>query len=372
MMLALSVIAIIFGLIPVCNTIANCLLLRRPPLSLRPSSVSILIPARDEESTIAASIDAALANRGIEIEVIVLDDGSKDRTAAIVAERASKDDRLRLAHAPALPPEWKGKPHACHVLAGLARSEFLLFVDADVRLSPDAASRLASTDADLVSGVPRQILGGVFERAIIPMINSLIYGYLPISMMRSRPSDTSLTAACGQLMMVRRASYEACGGHRAVATAMHDGLQLARHFRRSGFRTDLIDGTLLASCRMYDTPSAVWNGFSKNATEGMAKPVALPVWTVLLAGGWLLPGILLAAAMLGASVPAVSLLAGLVLVQISARAAQAFKCREPASAVALHPVGVILTLAIQWHALVAARRGKLVEWRGRSYRPSTE
>jgi len=372
MMLALTIVAVVLGLIPVCNTLVNCFLLRRPDEATPQPSVSILIPARDEEATIGPSIVAALASLNAEIEVIVLDDGSADRTAEIVRNHASIDDRVRLEKAPALPTGWKGKPHACHVLAKLARHDLLLFVDADVRLAPDAANRLASTGSDLVSGVPKQLLGGLFEHVIIPMINSLIYGYLPIGLMRSRRADPSLTAACGQLMMIRRSAYEACGGHAAIASTMHDGLQLARHFRRSGLSTDLVDGTQLASCRMYTSSRDVWTGFSKNATEGMAKPVALPVWTLLLAGGWLLPAGILLAATFGDDVAATPLLLGLVLLQLIARLAQAFKCREPILAVLLHPLGVVLTLAIQWTALLAAYRGRSVEWRGRAYTPNTE
>lgn len=88
-MTALVVLALCLGLIPVCNTFANCLLLRRPRASGKVPSVAILIPARNEERTILACIDAALASRGATIEVIVLDDGSTDSTAAIVAKRAS-------------------------------------------------------------------------------------------------------------------------------------------------------------------------------------------------------------------------------------------------------------------------------------------
>lgn len=369
-MTVLVVLALCLGLIPVCNTFANCLLLRRPRASGKVPSVAILIPARNEERTILACIDAALASRDATIEVIVLDDGSTDNTAAIVAERASGDARLRLVTAPPLPLNWKGKPHACHVLASYAQSDFLLFVDADVTLAPDAAAALAAADADLVSGVPRQRVGGIVESAVVPMINSLIYGYLPIFFMRAMPANEALTAACGQLMMVRAQAYRACGGHAAVALAMHDGLQLARHFRRSGFRTDLVDATQLATCRMYDTAAAVWSGFSKNATEGMAKPIALPVWSTLLIGGWLLPMALLVAGFLGAPVAQLPLLAGLVGLQTASRIAQAVKCGEPVRAVLLHPLGVILTLAIQWNALIDYYRGKSVEWRGRSYQPT--
>ncbi len=279
-MTALLLVAAALALLPALNTLINVALLRTPPLPAGTPGVAILIPARDEEATIGACVDAALASQGVDVEVIVLDDGSRDQTRAIVEERCRRDVRLRMASAPPLPEGWKGKPHACQVLSQLASRPFLLFVDADVRLSPDAAARLVPpAGVDLVSGVPRQIVGGAVEAAVIPMIDSLIYGYLPVALMRAMPWQ-ALTAACGQLIMVRAAAYRQCGGHGAVAGYMHDGMQLAKLFRRHGCRTDLVHGAGLAQCRMYDSAKAVFEGFAKNATEGMARPLALPVWTL--------------------------------------------------------------------------------------------
>jgi hypothetical protein len=369
-MTVLVVLAIALALLPVINTFVNLMVLRRPPLPPRPPSVAILIPARNEEANIGACIDAALASRHADIEIVVLDDDSSDATAAIVQSRAVVDPRVRLVAAPPLPPGWKGKPHACQVLSAQTTREVLLFVDADVRLSPDAAACLAPpAGIAMVSGVPRQRLGGLLEAIVIPMINSLLLGYLPMAMMRQRPLQPSLAAACGQLVAVRAEAYRACGGHAAVAQSMHDGLMLARHFRASGFATDLADASDLAHCRMYDTPRAVWDGFAKNATEGMAKPLALPVWTVLLGGGVLLPIALCLVALLQGEMPLAPPLFAVTALLLVARTAQALRCREPWFTVPLYPLGVLVTLAIQWTALIAAWRGRRVEWRGRSYVP---
>jgi hypothetical protein len=368
---------IILTLIPAINTIVNLFLLKTPCLPQTTPSVAVLIPARDEEAAIGPCIDAALASTGADIEVIVLDDSSEDATFAIVATRAQKDSRLRVVSAPKPPPGWSGKSHACHVLSELTDRPFLLFVDADVRLMPEAAARLVPPEGvDLISGVPRQIVHGLIETAAIPMINSLIFGYLPVWFMRHMPLNISLTAACGQMLMVRASSYRSCGGHREIAQKLHDGLQLARLFRRKGYRTDLVDGTKLATCRMYNSPRAVWHGFSKNATEGMARPLALPIWTVLLFGGQLLPAILAVAILMRAIIShalptdaAALLLAALALL-ILARTLQALRCEEPIRAVFIHPLGVLLTLCIQWNALFAHVRGREVSWRGRAYAPS--
>ncbi len=354
--------------LPFVMTLINLRLLRTPPLPAVPPRVAILIPARDEEAGIELCVRAALASTHADVEVVVLDDGSVDRTAAIVAGIAAADGRLRLERAPPLPPGWNGKQHACFVLSGLTDRPNLLFIDADVRLHPEAAARLAPrAGEDLVSGVPRQLMPTLAEKLVIPMINALILGYLPVAMMR-RDGREGLGAGCGQMMMARAQAYRAVGGHGAIRRSLHDGLKLPRAFRARGFGTNLVAGAELATCRMYGSPRALWNGFLKNATEGMAKPVALPVWTVLLVGGHVLPWLLLAAALgAGMAVPARPALVCACAMPLLARALQARAAREPATAIPLHPLAVLATLAIQWTALVRRVRGRPTLWRGRAY-----
>lgn len=372
MMAALTLAALALAALPLMMTLANLRSLARPRPPLGTPSIAVLIPARNEAATIGPCVAAALGSHGAEIEVVVLDDGSSDGTAVLARAAAPRDARLRVERAPDLPPGWNGKQHACHVLSGLTDRPLLLFIDADVRLAPEGAARLAGalqrSRADLVSGVPRQVMESLPERLVIPMINALILGYLPIRLMR-RDGREALAAGCGQLMMVRRDAYRASGGHAAIRTSLHDGLKLPRLFRRRGFRTDLVDGTRLAACRMYaDGPSLV-RGFLKNATEGMAKPAALPVWTVLLFGGHVLPWLLLPAALAEPGFLPFVLLA--CLAPLAARLLQARRCREPLGAIPLHPFAVLATLALQWTALLRSRLGVETAWRGRTYRPQS-
>jgi hypothetical protein len=202
------------------------------------------------------------------------------------------------------------------------------------------------------------------------MINALILGYLPIARMRRDPRE-ALAAGCGQLMMVRREAYRAAGGHAVIRNSLHDGLKLPRLFRRAGFKTDLVDGTDLAECRMYGGLTALVPGLLKNATEGMAKPLALPIWTFLLFGGHLLPWLLLIAALLTRSLAELPLILLACALPLGARLLQAIRCREPLGAVLLHPLGVLALLAIQWTALVRQGLGIRTDWRGRTYQAQT-
>ena len=372
MILALSILGFALALLFAGMVAANLSALRPPsPAGRRPlPSVSILIPARDEAASIGAALDGALAQTGVGIEVVILDDGSTDGTGAIVTARAATDPRVRLIPGAPLPNGWIGKTHACMQLGRAAAHPVLLFVDADVRLAPDAAARMVAEmerqNLDLLSGFPRQITITLAEQVTIPQIFTTLLGYLPIPLSRTRP-DPSLAAGCGQLLAVRRAAYDAAGGHAAFAARMHDGLNLPRNIRRAGGRTDLTDATPLAACRMYDTPAAIWEGFVKNATEGMATPRALPIWTVLLFGGHILPFLTLATALATGATGSAALSALAVLLLYAARVAMARRLDQSWLSVLLHPVGVLVLLAIQWTALIRARRGVQASWRGRRY-----
>lgn len=367
-MIFLSAVLLGLAALPATLTLVNCLVLGSAERAPAGTAVSILVPARNEEDGIAACVEHALRSMGIELEVIVLDDHSSDRTAAIVGAIAARDERLHLASAPPLPPGWSGKQHACHVLSGLATHPVLIFVDADVRLASEAASRLAGAlrAADLVSCVPRQVMGSVGERAIIPMINTLLLGYLPIPLMRRDPRP-ALGAGCGQLMAMRADAYRRAGGHAGIRHSLHDGLLLPRLFRAAGLRTDLIAGAKLATCRMYVGWRAVLSGTMKNATEGLARPAALPIWTVLLLGGHVLPWLVLLAALVSGDRVAADLAAVACALPLLARVLQSWKCREPMAAIVLHPLGVALLVALQWVALGRALAGRPSTWRGRTY-----
>lgn len=360
--------------LPALLYLRNVGLYRPPPMPAGPTpAISVLIPARNEERSIGPAIDAARAAMGPSDELIVLDDHSTDKTADIVRAAAALDPRIRLEPAPPLPEGWCGKQHACAALGRLARHDVLVFVDADVRLAPDGLRRLAgflaSSGADLVSGIPRQETGGLLERLVLPLIHFLLLGFLPVGRMRASRMP-GLGAGCGQLFMTTRAGYEAVGGHGAVRTSLHDGITLPRAYRRAGRMTDLCDATPLAVCRMYRGAGELWHGLAKNAREGLAAPRLILFSTTLLVLGHVLPPVLLAVA-LAVGDRWAAILAGLaVLAGYYPRLDAAWRFRQSWLGALLHPVGVLLVVAIQWYATVRAWAGRPVGWKGRAH-PST-
>jgi hypothetical protein len=341
-------------------------------------AVSVLIPARDEAASIEKTCRAVLASEGVSLELVVLDDDSRDDTAAIVTRLAVEDSRVRLIAGRPLPAGWCGKQHACSQLAKAARHDLLLFLDADVTLRPDAVRRtigfLKAAGVPLVSGFPRQLTGTPVEWLLLPLIQYVLLGFLPLGISR-RSMKPSLAAGCGQLFLTRRDAYEQAGGHAAIRESLHDGIKLPRAYRRAGLGTDVFDAADIAECRMYTRGVDVLSGLSKNATEGMATPQAVVPATVLLFGGQVLPSLLLVLRMalggvrLALSPAAAAALSAAVILSLSTRLIEALRFRSSLLSCFFHPLAILLFLGIQWFGLVRRAVGFKATWKGRSLTP---
>ena len=395
-LLTLAVLIFLCAVVPALLFIANLKLYRAPdPGLISRIRIAVLIPARNEEQNIAACMEHVLRSLDADLEVLILDDASTDRTAAIVREIGTTDPRVRLLSSASLPAGWNGKQHACWQLAQASAAPFLLFLDADVRLHPAAITRCLTeaqrTKVALLSGFPRQITVGFLEWMLLPLIHFVLLGFLPVARMRST-TDPALAAGCGQFLLAEREAYFAAGGHAAIRSTMHDGLLLPRAFRRAGFPTDLVDLTHLAEVRMYDSAGKVWQGLAKNATEGIASPGRIVPITILLLLGQLVPvfiAMLIALALLaqvlnggvfGMSIhvtrPMVTTASlGIILLAFCAsyipRLLAVKRFEQPLKSALLHPLGILLLLVIQWYALTRQILGKPVGWRQRAYASGT-
>lgn len=338
-----------------------------PPVAV--PAVSVLIPARDEQHCIAAAVESVLASQAVTVEVIVLDDHSGDATAAEVQRIAADDDRVRLVSGQPLPAGWNGKQFACYQLSQLAKYDCLLFMDADVRLSPAAlADLLGCLEAGrmgLLSLFPRQRTGSWLECWLIPLMHVILLGYLPLERMR-RSRHPAYAAGCGQLFLTRQAEYQLAGTHRAIAASRHDGLKLPAAYRRAGLATDLADGTELASCRMYRSAGEVIRGLLKNADEGIASPRRLIPFTLLLLGASLWPVVTLALAWQADRPVAIAVSGLAITLGHFPRIVAAAQFRQSSYGVLFHIAAVTLFVGLQWVAFFAKALGQKPAWKGRN------
>ncbi len=334
-------------------------------------AISILIPARNEEAGIASTVRQILANKFDSFEVLVMDDASTDRTAEIVEQLASTDTRVRLLKSEKLPDGWNGKQYACWQLALAARYEWLLFLDADVKLSSDALARMVAelgrVPRDLLSGFPFQVTETWSEKLLIPLMHVVLLGYLPLDRMRAS-TDPAFGAGCGQLFLARKSAYFACDGHQSICGSRHDGLKLPRAFRSAGLVTDVFDAGDIARCRMYHSVRQVVQGLLKNATEGIAQPKLIGVFSVLLLGGQTLPIFSLAHAIYWRHPQtAILILLFATIISYVPRVLTTVHFRQSWLGAALNPLAVAVFIGLQWWALMRQWTGlRPIAWRGRS------
>lgn len=356
------------------HTAANIRGLRHPvaPSSDVDERVSVLIPARDEAAHIGATVRSALVQVGVPgLEVIVLDDDSSDATPAIVtaiAEGRPEGGAALVLHRGGpepVPDGWLGKPWACARLADRAQGTVLVFVDADVALAPDAIAALVATMRGdgfaLVAPYPRQIMGSWLERLVQPLLTWSWIATLPLRWAETS-SRPSLSAANGQLLAVDAAAYRAAGGHAVVRDEVIEDVALMRAFKRAGYRTTTVDGSALATCRMYDGPRSLVDGYSKSLWSAFGGPAGSVGVNALLLVGYVVP----AAAMLGARRPRTRLVGALgYSAGVASRVLVARATDERALPDALaHPASILAFSTLNGISWVRHRRGTN-SWKGR-------
>ncbi len=330
-------------------------------------AVSFLVPMRNEAAHAEANLDAILQIAGPDDEILVFDDDSHDDTANIVTAIQAHDARVRLLPKSALPPRWVGKSYACHQLGEAARGEWLVFVDADVRLKPRALAHLdelaRNFQADVVTMMPQQLMHSWAERLVVPWLHLSYVCWLPlrlIPMLR----DARVLAANGQVMAMRRSAYETIGGHQAVCGSVVEDMAICRAAKRAGLTVVFADGADSAVCRMYDGASETIRGFAKNLCLGVGGPAALVVVSLLYIVAFLVPWLLLAASFLAPSL----LLVGVVGVaaNVFVRALAVTTHAHPWWSTFSHPFLVLVFLFVAARSWWWAMKGR-VFWRDRSY-----
>ncbi|NOT60802.1 MAG: glycosyltransferase, partial [Acidobacteria bacterium] len=231
--------------------------------------VSVLIPARNEETNLPACLDAVLAQGELIKEILIYDDHSTDATRTIIERYAARDARIRLVSTQPLAAGWCGKNFACAQLAAAATQPYLLFIDADARLLPNAVARMANEmqrrQLRLLSCWPGLEMHSFAERALMPLLNTVVFSTFPgVLSLLFKTGFPSLGLAHGACLMFERTAYERLGGHAAVKDQIFEDTRLAQLWRARGERALGLDGQDIVRVRMYESFADIWAGFQKN------------------------------------------------------------------------------------------------------------
>ena len=235
--------------------------------------VSVIIPARNEEACLPACLRSITSQPGVEFEIIVVDDQSRDSTAEI----ARSFSGVTVLSTAELPPGWSGKCNAVWTGARKARGEWLLFTDADTVHLPGSLLRsLHEARRDrlaLLSYSPEQDVSGLVQWAVMPAIFAeLASAYPPREVCDAK---NPIAAANGQYLLISREAYEAVGGHAAVCSSLLEDLELAKLVKASGRAIRLRHGKGLVRTRMYRDARSLIEGWTKNLSLLFPKAGAL-------------------------------------------------------------------------------------------------
>lgn len=338
-------------------------------------TVSVVIPARNEEQNLPKLLRSLAAQSLRPHEILVVDDGSTDRTAEVARQHGA-----RVIASQPLPEGWRGKTWACHQAAQAATGQLLLFLDADTWFEPEGLERALSAYASLMmmprgglavvaagrplhwSETTRAPQGGAFSLGPYHAVRRP-YEQLSLFFNLSMTVGTAPDRLFGQMLLVDRQSYQRVGGHEAVKGRTLENFHLAQLFRDAGIPTRSAVGRGILAFRMYPHGlRELIEGWTKGFASGAGRTprgvlglvVAWMIGLMLAPIGWLVTGD-------GLPWGGACLLCA-VQVGCFARAVGSFHCL----AALLYPVPLVFFFAVI--ARSAMRSGKQVTWKGREIR----
>ena len=335
-------------------------------------NVSIIVPVRNEIANIGLCLAGLTEQTGLGsgTRIIVIDDSSQDGTRVVVERYIKANPRISLHDAGPLPTGWAGKPHACWRGALLASSDWLCFIDADVRAGPELIGAALTTAAeqgiDMLSLHPRQELGSFWEWVVIPA------GLLVLACAKPfEPSSQDIVN--GQFLLIRREAYFAVGGHSQVCAEICEDKALATRLRSQGLRLQVLAAPQLASTRMYRDLHSLWEGFAKNSAEVLGSvPATLTAALSTLVFAWtalLLPVATLSAVFAAPSLAAVTgailaVFGTLIVAGVHFGTARHF--RIPVVFSLTFTLGYTVVACLACHGVITQLTGR-VTWKGRTY-----
>ena len=308
--------------------------------------IDILIPLRNEARNVVPLLKNLETAPG---QIYVLDDGSTDGTFKLLGQSRLP---INILKGKELPTGWLGKNYACHQLVAQSKGEYLVFLDADVRLAPGAIESsleyMEQRGWSFISPYPRQIAKGFLGHLIQPLLQWSWFASIPFFLAYRFPNK-SMTVANGQFLIIKREAYLSSGGHKVIKSEVLDDLELARLLISNNFKGGVVNGAQIATCKMYETSSELANGYSKSLWKAFGS-----LWGTLFA-------ILI---LFATAYPYFKAWDFAVLILCS-RLLVAFKVKSNLFDALLHPFSILALIFLIIRSNLLHRLGKL-QWKDRA------
>lgn len=351
---------IIFNFIVVFNALFGPFLQKTKKIKSLNYKVSILIPARNEEKNLKKCVTSIMNQNYENFELIVLDDNSTDDTLKILKNLQKKFNFKVLQGLP-LENGWLGKNYACKQLSEHSTGEILIFTDADNYISPYAIENTVSYidryNLSFFSAFPQQITKTFWEKLIIPVIDLLLFSFLPL-WANYLSKNPAFAAANGQWIAVIKDDYLLIGGHKSVKNKVVEDVSLCREFKRKNLKVMTASGKGVVFGRMYSKFYEIWEGFSKNIF-GLTDFNLIPFFLIL--------SILLISSVFPYFMLFIHLKFAIILISLILLWRLILSLRyghNPFISLFLHPVSIIIIILIGINSVIKYYKGGL-NWKGR-------
>jgi cellulose synthase/poly-beta-1,6-N-acetylglucosamine synthase-like glycosyltransferase len=329
-------------------------------------SVTVVIPARNEERNIREALGSVLQLDYPRLEVLAVNDRSTDRTGEILDEFAAEHDRLSVLHVRELPAGWLGKNHALHFAASRSAADLVLFTDADVVMSPDllrrAVAYMTRENLDHLALAPRVSMPGMWLKAFAIVFTMFFSAYF--RPWKARDPDSSAYVGIGAFNLMRMRVYRELNGHERIAMRPDDDLMLGRIVKRNGYRQDFADATDQMSVPWYGSVWEMTVGLEKNLFAGADYRVwIIGISSLILLMFNVAPFLMVFVA----SGLSRLLFGGSMAILLLASLGAAHRLALPLRSAFLFPLAVLLFLFVQWRATWLTLWHQGIRWRETFY-----
>ena len=317
-------------------------------------SVSILIPMRNEEKNVANCVTSLISQTGLkDFEILVLDDCSTDQTM----KELSRFSDIKILSGKSLPDEWLGKLWALEQLVAASDGKYLVFIDADVRLTEHAVASAIKQmrDWDFISAYPKQITSGFIQRLFQPLLQWSWLASVPLKI-SEKFSIKSMAVANGQFLIIKRDAYLKSGGFEAIKSEVLDDLMMAKQLLKSGFKGGVAEASNVATCQMYDSSMQLIKGYQKSLWRAFGSPLGSITAVALLFVTGVLPFI---STLFGSEIGLISF--GLIFLS---RIISSIRTNTSPNTSLLHPIAILFLIGLITYSWFG-KLTKTLTWRDR-------
>ena len=339
----------------------------KPTEKIFPHSVSVLIPARNEKENLVACVNSVLLQGTVVKEILVYNDHSTDGTDEIIDQLRLENAHFHNIEVNPLPAGWCGKNYACAQLAKSATGAWLLFLDADARLSPNAINRMIqeaiSREVTFLSCWPRLEMISLAEKLLMPMLNFVVFSIFPgfLSLLKDKQfsGNPSLGIAHGSCMFFEKDSYFKFGGHERVKDQIFEDTRIAQLWREDRQSGVCLDGQDVVSLRMYKSWQEIWSGFQKNFYPAFRKDQNFWLFILFHFALFFVPFLLV--------IFLDSKWQVAIWLIYLCRFALALRFNHSIISILFHPVSELFLLILGISSYLHCKSGRGVQWKGRAY-----